>query len=580
MKNPSTTTPVRSRQSGIAIVVVVSLIALLLLMVLAFLLIAGANRSNSKLDVSIRQADSISKAATATVISDVLAEFAADTPPVNASASDKLQKIYPVNYATSMLPSRTLKDPNLATDPNFRNLVKQSANGRTFAKITTTGSANDSGVARASSVSTTTKDLDQRSLPKEFWSTPLLFRNGVSLAAAQVPDWIYVDRSGGNPGTGAASPFPDAAQSLTSTGQANPKFVVGRYAWQIYDLGGLLDATVALNDPAVTAAGKDAKDSPFWAVATALPGAPAGLGKTLSNWRHSVGKVTNPKPKRLIEDWAEPNGWTKVFSDGTNTDQTFLTRQDLIKFQRQNAAQFPPNLLAYFTHSNHALNQAALRPDPARPKVLPLANGGNDGNRLDDDINPSFLEIRSVISGLTSPSRPTVPVAAKRLPLDRLDLVVPSPPEAALVTRYFGLTFNAGQWTYSGYSIKRLNEVAALNREPDFFELIKATLHVGSLGGSGIGTSAAMALDQSVNYHVVQIVANLIDQWDADSLPTIINFDGRQFIGIEDLPRIYYVRTACYRQKIIDPATFVGSPAGPPPASFNNIYESVYLRQP
>ncbi len=585
MRSPSLSTAFRRQhQTGFAIVVVVSLMALLLVMIIAFMLLSGSNRSNSNLDVSIRQADSISKAATATVISDILAEFAADTPPLDASSTDKLQKIYPVTNATSMLPSRTLKSSVIATDPNFKNLVKQSANGRTFAKVTQNGVTSDVGVARASSVSTSTMDIGQRFLTKEIWTTPMLFRNGASLAADQVPDWIYVDRSGGNPGSGGANPFPDAAQSLTSTGAANPKFVIGRYAWQIYDLGGLLDATVALYDPSSTSSGKDAKDSPLWAVATALTGGDAVLGQNLSkalfNWRHLVGKVAGPKPKRLIEDWAEPNGWTKVFTDGTNTDQTFLTRQDLIKFQRQNPTQFPPNLLAWFTHSNYALNQAALRPDPARPKVLALASGGNDGTGNDDAINPSFLEIRSAIPGQTSATKPTVPVAAKRFPLDRLDLVVTPPSEPALVQKYFGLDYSSGQWTYPGNTIKRLVEVAALNREPNLFELIKATLHVGSLGGSGIGTSSAKALDQSVNYHVVQIVANLIDQWDADSFPTIINFDGRQFIGIEDLPRIYYVRTGCFRQKIIDPATFVGSKAGPPPASFKNIYESVYLRQP
>ena len=37
---------------------------------------------------------------------------------------------------------------------------------------------------------------------------------------------------------------------------------------------------------------------------------------------------------------------------------------------------------------------------------------------------------------------------------------------------------------------------------------------------------------------------------------------------------------ACYRQSIVPPATFTGSTAGPPPANYGNIYQSVHLQQP
>jgi len=567
-----------------AIVVVVSLVALLTLLVLAFLISSSTNRNTTNIDVSIRQAESIASAATEVLISDIYTEFAADTPPVDASPSDKTQKIYQVESPFSMIPSRSLKSPGMATDPamkeNFRNLIKQSADGMPFATITKNSVPSEAGPARASSVSTITPGTEGRYISKESWSAPALFANDSTLAEDQVPDWVYIDRNGDNPGSGGEEPAPGAAKSLNTDGTPNPKFIVGRYAWQMYDLGGLLDANVALHDPSDTALGKDAKDSPFWAVATALPGASAALGTTLSKWRHPVGKTAAAKPKRLIEDWAEPNGWNKVFSDGSKTDQTFLTRSDLIRFQQQHPTEFPKDLLAMFTHSNHSLNQAAIHPDPTRPKVLAIASGGNDGTSLDDQINPSFLEIRAKIPEWTSPRRPTVPVAARRFPLDRLELVVPSPAEAGLVSRFFGLSYSGGEWTYSGNSIKRLPDVAALNREPDLFELLKATIHLGSIGVAGVGDAVNKGRDQSVNYHIVQLVANLIDQWDEDSFPTIINFDDRQFVGIEDLPRIYYVRTICYRQKVIPPSTFAGSPAGSPPPGHGTIYESVYLRQP
>lgn len=564
----------RSRQRGIAIVVVISLMALLTVLVIGLLLLSSTNRNTANNDVAVRQADSIAKAATATLVSDIFAEFSADTPSTPASASDTAQRIYPVSKASSMVPSKTLKDPALSNSVDFSNLVKQSASGVSFAKI---GSTN-AGAARASSISTITPGLDQRFLSREFWKKPILFANTANLTATQVPDWVYLTRDGSNPTTLS----PANKTSVNAGGAVEPLFVVGRYAWQIYHLGGLLDANVALSRTTDTGHGKQAKDSPFWAVATALPGG-SGLGDAIANWRHPVGKTSGGSTK-LIDDWAEPNGWNKVFTDGTNTDQTFLSRQDLLAFQKQNPSAFPASLLPYFTHANHSLNQSALAPAANRPRVLSQTNGGNDGFGQDDNINPVHLAVRSAIpSEITPGTRPTVPVAARRFPLDRLALVVSNPPQAALVQKYFGLTYSAGKWTYTDANIKRLKEVATLNREPNFVELLKGSLPLGSLGVSGTGPTApgtGVALDRSVNYHIIKLVTNIIDQWDEDGFPTIINFDGREFTGIEDLPRIYYVRGACYRQSVVPPSTFAGSPAGPPPASWGRIYQSVQLQQP
>ena len=564
-------------------VVVVSLLVLLTVLVLGLLLLSSTQRNTSSNDVAVRQADSIAKAATATLISDIYAEFSADTA---GTAVDAAQKIYPVSKAWSMVPSRTLKDPALAGSADFRNLVKQSAADVSFAKI----GATSVGAARASAVSTLTPALDQRFIAKDFWKKPALIPDSANLTDNQVPDWVYLARDGSNPTTlGAAN-----KTSLDSRGTVEPQFVIGRYAWQIYHLGGLLDANVALCRSSDSADGKTAKDSPFWAVAAALPGGD-GLGNALAAWRHPVGK-TSGGPTKLIDEWAEPNGWNKVYTDGSNTDQAFLSRQDLLAFQKQNSAAFPASLLPWFTHANFALNQSSLAPATNRPKVLALDKGGNDGFGQDDDINPSHLAVRSAIpSEIHTRTRPTVPVAARRFPLDRLALVVPNPPKAELVQKYFGLTYDAGsgEWTYVDTNIKRLSAVAVLNREPNFFELLKGTLPLGSLGVSGVdldnpSPGLGKALDLAVDYHIVQLVANIIDQWDEDSYPTVINFDRHsvghriigRFVGVEDLPRIYAVHSASYRQKIIPPSTFTGSSAGTPPAEYGNIYQTVQLLQP
>src|SRR5205823_2744964 len=40
----------------------------------------------------------------------------------------------------------------------------------------------------------------------------------------------------------------------------------------------------------------------------------------------------------------------------------------------------------------------------------------------------------------------------------------------------------------------------------------------------------------SSDYQIMQIGANIIDQWDSDNIPTFINFGGNELAGIENLP--------------------------------------------
>src|SRR5205823_451243 len=78
----------------------------------------------------------------------------------------------------------------------------------------------------------------------------------------------------------------------------------------------------------------------------------------------------------------------------------------------------------------------------------------------------------------------------KRFPLPRFDTLTPT---SATAQGYFGLKWNTDHWDYVGptgsvvqSSILRLDQVAAANREPNFFELLKAGILSGSVGlGSG-----------------------------------------------------------------------------------------------
>jgi hypothetical protein len=100
--------------------------------------------------------------------------------------------------------------------------------------------------------------------------------------------------------------------------------------------------------------------------------------------------------------------------------------------------------------------------------------------------------------------------------------------------------------------IKRLDIVASELREPDFFELLRATILDGSLGqntGGGVTGGATVFPDVHMSnkaLHILTIGASIIDQADPDSIPTRIQFKppaatGTNWwtaYGVESLPYI------------------------------------------
>jgi hypothetical protein len=114
-------------------------------------------------------------------------------------------------------------------------------------------------------------------------------------------------------------------------------------------------------------------------------------------------------------------------------------------------------------------------------------------------------------------------------------------------------------------SIARLSSVADAGREPDFFELLKAGILVGSLGKAAAKNHAGMEgwahdpasfsqlRDKDPTNQILEIGANILDQSDADSFPTLIKIGTRNtaatgsetFVptftarGVENLPYLY-----------------------------------------
>ena len=210
--------------------------------------------------------------------------------------------------------------------------------------------------------------------------------------------------------------------------------------------------------------------------------------------------------------------------------------------------------------------------------------GGNDYSNASSRAaaNPFFPSVKVVTAfqrktidpdgnlvdrpGTAGAAKPGEPLVKYRFPLHRLDLVKRSADAVGTdspIYWAFGLTKEAGissPWIYSTLNasqrIATLEEVAAQNHEPNFFELLKAAIHAGSLGkASGAGANISRdSVDGNLDLQVWRLGANLIDQYDADSFPTIIRlpegitWDDSNYIGsgtmkvkiygIESLPQV------------------------------------------
>ena len=437
------------------------------------------------------------------------------------------------------------------------------------------------------------------------------------------PDWVILTRNG----PVAFSAWDPTLKDQTPT---NNSYAVGRYAYAIYDEGGLLDANVA-GYPSGTTAGQAGRKGPVaFADLTALPypipnsSSPYQIDR-LVGWRNYGSTQPNNNfpdtaPAFAANFRAGPNPalayWKSVINNtsgflstsgavaaNNRTDQMFLSRQQLIVFRA--ATLFNVNALQYLGTFLRELNAPSWKPstpagstiDYASLATTPTASTSTAINRdlLNVGVSGAFTRFDGTSAAVGDP------LLKQRFPLSRLAWITYKGPSATLqigkdvdptlknpatsdpiiiqlanngislatiragtaanIKTCFGLTFPPGgtagdPWTYTNPNgagvatrILRLDEAA--NREPDFFELLKAGLLSSSVGlGSGTGNARTFVNAEtkyydptnnlSSDYQIMQIGANIIDQWDSDNIPTFIDFfdttGNYRLAGIENLP--------------------------------------------
>jgi hypothetical protein len=662
---------ISSRERGAALIIVLVFVVLLTGLVLAYFSRATSDRPVAHSSFNQSKADLLAASAMDNIIGDLRAEIAnGSASPAPTFGSSTLYT--PTNNA-NIVPMCS-PTPTPGTTPAIPNLIRRSARldpaPPTKWPDSTLGPAVGS---RASGVNSTTDiSANGRSISLARWNSHYLvpkstigddksdpITTGFSGPNFWAPDWVFVTNQG--------------ATILTSPNSS----VTGRYAYAIYDESGLMDMNVAGYPTGTTAIQSGRKGSIAFADLTALGQYPLPNSSSpfqvdrLVGWRnYGVTQPTNNFPDtnpasqafaknfqtsaspatafyNYVTNTGPPTAYYNCLNNNTNgflsttgalaingrTDQLFLSRQELIAFQKTqntnngnpfaNTSQFDPNALQYLTTFSRATNSPSFSPSTPAGSTIDYAFLASPASPNEATaVNPNFLRRR--VQGTATavftrfdntPANGGEPLVKARFPLSRLAWITYKGPSAVVyaannsdpaitqltaagvttstiqagtaanIKKCFGLVWDSRayvpasgttpsvgqQWVYispnssntggtfdpvsnaSGNpasDIKRLDIVASENREPDFFELLHATILDGSLGqntGGGVTGGATVFPDvhmSNKSHHILSIGAAILDQADPDSIPTRIQFKPSTATtwwtayGVENLPYI------------------------------------------
>jgi len=544
------------RSAGSALVITLLLIVLLTVAILAFFSRATLGNQIAQSRANAIRAHQIAQSALAFTIADLIGEMRRGSDIFNHGDSEEL--VPRRNQQDAYLTARPFRS---AINPGIINLVKGSFGGEA-AWPGTALYGNVGGPVRAFAGlenMTGTPARNRRVIRAARWGVPQLHDDGAQLEPDifTPPSWVLVTRDGG--AVDAQSEEPDFA---SWTDRNSSDLVTGRYAFMVYDVGGLVNVNVSgvLSPPLPAQRASRGGRAPF--VDPSVLGAGSNWEAVL-NWRDAAS---------LSGDYSQQvDNPQRDFRTVLPGDQQFPTRQDLIRATDPErglaGGALPQELLPSLTVFSLALNAPGWRPDPDRPRIDRTGRSGPD-----DEMNPAPLGIRvtrEFIRRDGTDAKEGEPLLKTRFPLGKLGLVqspsgsVTDAQTLSDIRSWFGLAPAADgySWEYVNASnfIHKLRDLPALEREPDLFEMLQAALLAGSLGAANNAETAirSRAVDANAFYQILQIGANLIDQADEDDLPTRILFNNFPIVGTENLPYLCAISAHIIRP----PAGVLGQPA-------------------
>ena len=474
----------QEKPAAFALVIVLAFVVLLTGLVLAYFTRATTDRQAANSSSRQIAADELALSALNIVVADFRQEI------INGSTGAPAPDIYEPSAPENVVPVRN------GNPPDVPNLIRRSIRSDTIISPALS--------SRGSAVNASDQSINGRSVGVNRWNSHFLIPKAnlsndqpQPIASFVAPDWVLVSRNGPAERAGIGS----GSSALNDASPGNAAFVVGRYAFAVYDEGGLLDINVAGYPVAAAAPPDYARDvgrKGVLALAdlTALPTVGSSFVTTtainrLVGWRYYATIEPTGTFPALVNTTAGASAFlahvlgqtrdfrtvaTKVVGAGTTrrTDQSFLNRAELIRLRSSSGAG-TASMLQYLGTFSRSLNRPTLTDAATR-----LAN---------------------------------------RFPLSRFDLLTDPIGKAADIQKYFGLQYVAAttgppalpeRWRYVGTSgstvLSSIPTLSGNGQDPELPVLMKYAL-------SGVSDA-----------EILSVVASLIDQRDTNDDTTWVEY--------------------------------------------------------
>jgi hypothetical protein len=507
------TTSPSTRRKAVALLIVLGLLVILTGLMLAYFSRAMTDRQLAKSSSGDDLAEILARSAVDMVVGDFQQEIA------NGSTLT----------AANVTPQRSPR-PGAGSTPAIPNLIRRS--------VRTDSIPVPAVASRASAVnSTADTSLNGRAVSLARWNSHYLvpkanagndasdpITTGFSAPNFWAPDWVLVTRQG-------PTGFPTWDPAVKDSDLTNTNYVVGRYAFAVYDEGGLLDINVAgyphpSPSPAVT---------------------PAVLIKNVG-WKGHIGfadltalKLTaggstaNPTTTNKVIGW---RNYATVKASGTFPNVSPApdpTATDFVNYCLNTTRDFKTVLPA--TQYNGRTDQAFV----TRRELIELVNG---------NLNASANMLQFLGTFSRDINHPTWgdsgTLLVSRFPLNRFDAFAntsapPNATNAQTIKKYFGLVYvpstqsTPAHWQYTGTSGTNLLSVIpslnGSNLDPDLFPLLQHALPAGTSIKEilSIGASLIDQRDDDPNTAWIEFgdPSAPTKAWGADSLPPLDPNDPR-----------------------------------------------------
>jgi hypothetical protein len=498
---PSARTP----ENAAALLIVLAFLVLLAGMTVAYLSRTASDRQVAHMSFNDAKSDQLARAALDIVVADFKQEIAtAGIPPTSSNIG----------------PQRSPR-PAPGSMPAIPNLVRRSARSDNILPPAVP--------SRASAVnSTADASLNGRYISLARWNGHYLvpksntgdsssdpLTSGFTGPNFWTPDWVVVTRYG-------PTSFNSWDSSLSNASASNTNYAVGRYAYVVYDEGGLCDANlVGLPSPTPSVTDIGRKGSVALADLT-------GMKLT------SGGSTPNPTTISKIVAW-----------------RNYATLQTSGSFPTLSPTPNASNFLNYFLNTSRDFRSAAGTVYNARTDQG-LANRKELIELFRSSISGSVNMLQFLGTFSRETNTPTwsagTATLTQRFALGNLALVKPSlaASSASDIQKYFGLKWIngtsgnvgppqtpaiPGHWQYVGSTGSAMRDrIPAFTTNPEFFQLLNYAINITNSD------------DSTHIYTILSIGAAIMDQYDDDSAAdpttgtttTMIEYNGGWAFGLEN----------------------------------------------